>query len=416
MTTPIRFMHFSDTHFGVENYGKLDPSSGLSTRLIDFRKSMTFSIEAALAAGIELAVFTGDAYKSRDPSQTHQREFARCLSRLTAAGIPVVLLTGNHDISNARGRANSIEIFGELAAHLLTVVDKPGVRTVTTSKGRAVQIAAIPYLSKSNVLSSDQNAANGVQDTTAAIVARYEEAIDHFAVTCSKKPELPTIFLGHFSVSSARVSALQKSYLTNEPEVSKSALIRKEFDYVALGHIHKYQNLNAGYQPPVIYSGSIDRIDFGERNEAKGFVLVDMVKGHVDYKFIEAPVRPFLDIEIDARRSEHPTDHIVEALSKEDLDEAVVKVTYHIKPEDESLIDERRIHAALSGAFIKVAVRKEVEAAEKVRRGMDTADALSPLDALGKYLDRHPEYAKKRDELTAKAEALVKELNEEEMS
>jgi exonuclease SbcD len=404
-------MHFSDVHFGVENYGKLDPASGLSTRLIDFRRSLTYCIESALAAGIELAIFTGDAYKSRDPSQTHQREFARCLSLLTTADIPVVLLTGNHDISNARGRANSIEIFGALAAEKLIVVDKPGVQTITTSLGRSVQIAAIPYLTKSNILANDQLSGQGVQDTTENVVKRYETAIDHYATICAKQPELPTVFLGHFSVSSARISSLQKSYLTNEPEVSKSALMRKEFDYVALGHIHKYQNLNAGYQPPIIYSGSIDRIDFGERNEAKGYVLVDLTKGFADYKFIEAPIRPFLEIDVDARKGENPTDMVLNELAKIDLEAAVVKLTYHIRPEDEALVDERRIHAALSQAFIKVAVRKEVAAADAAPRGIDTADALNPLEALGHYIDRHPELAKRREDLMNRAEILVTELN-----
>jgi exonuclease SbcD len=412
--TPIRFMHFSDVHFGVENYGKLDPATGLSTRLIDFRKSLLFCIKTALNSGIELAIFTGDAYKSRDPSQTHQREFAACLSVLTSAGIPIVLLTGNHDISNARGRANSIEIFGALASEKITVVDRPAVIKIETSLGRSVQIAALPYLTKSNILASDELSGQGVADTTENIVKRYEEAVDNLATRCSKAPDLPTIFMGHFSVSSAKVGALQRSYLTNEPEVSKSALAIPELVYVALGHIHKFQDLSDRYQPPIVYSGSIDRIDFGERSEGKGFVLVDFSRHNATYKFIESPVRQFLDIDVDTSRGGDPTDRVVEALAKEELEEAVVKLVYHVRPEDEPMLDERRIRAALSRAFICVAVRKEIVSPEKTHVGIDPSEALTPLQAFEMYLDRHPELEKKREDLTSRATILIQELISEE--
>ena len=76
MTREIRVMHFADTHFGVELYGRLDPDTGLNTRLKDFKQSLTSAIDTALERGIDLAVFAGDAYKNRDPRQTDQREFA----------------------------------------------------------------------------------------------------------------------------------------------------------------------------------------------------------------------------------------------------------------------------------------------------------------------------------------------------
>ena len=242
----IRLMHFADVHFGVENYGRYDPATGLSSRLIDFRNALTAAIGIALENNVEIAVFSGDAYKSRDPNQTHQREFAQCLRRLTEKDVPVVLLAGNHDIPNTKGRANAIEIFGALAGERLTVIDRPGVQVVTTARGRSLQIAAVPYLTKSSVLARDDSAGKGVQETVEAVVARYHSAIDYVAGECKASPDLPTVFLGHFTVSSAKLSAIQASYLTNEPEVAKSDLARDEFNYVALGHIHKFQDLNLG--------------------------------------------------------------------------------------------------------------------------------------------------------------------------
>jgi DNA repair protein SbcD/Mre11 len=411
----VRFMHFSDVHFGVENYGKFDPASGLNSRLIDFRNALNSAIDLALAADIEFALFTGDAYKTRDPSQTHQREFAACLRRLTEAHIPVVLLTGNHDISNARGRANSVEIYQALAGHSLTVLDKPHVHSLQTAHGNAVQIAALPYLTKSNILAADGLSDSGIQMTVEAVVKRYEDAIEWLALTCARNPDIPTVFAGHFSVTSARIGALQQTYLLNEPEVSKSCLIRPEFDYVALGHIHKFQDLNAGHAPPVVYSGSIERVDFGERNEQKGFVLVDLSRGRTSYKFIETPTRPFVQLEVDASRSDDPTTAVLADLAQTDLEGAVVKLTYKLSKANEGLVDEKRILDALGGAFIKVAVRKEIVDEAPVIRGLHAADTLDPMQVFRQYVEMRPELQKNKELLFERAEKLVMQLQQNDL-
>ena len=104
----MRIVHFADVHIGVENYSKIDPGTGLSTRLIDFLDTFDEVVDYAMGNGADLVLFCGDAYKSRDPSQTHQREFAKRVARLSAAGIPVFLVVGNHDSPNVFGRATAL--------------------------------------------------------------------------------------------------------------------------------------------------------------------------------------------------------------------------------------------------------------------------------------------------------------------
>ena len=111
----MRILHFSDLHIGVENYGRTDPDTGLSTRLGDFLDSLDQVVDFALTQNVDLVLLAGDAYKGRDPSQTHQREFAKRLARLSEAQIPTFLLVGNHDLPNATSRANAVEIFSTLS-------------------------------------------------------------------------------------------------------------------------------------------------------------------------------------------------------------------------------------------------------------------------------------------------------------
>ena len=413
MPQPIRLMHFGDVHFGVENYGRFDPQTGLPSRLVDFRNALNQSIDIALEAGVELAVFSGDAYKTRDPNQTHQREFALCLARLTAADVPVVLLAGNHDIPNTKGRANAIEIFGALSGDNLHVFDTPGTKIISTKQGRAVQVAAMPYLIKSLVLSREENKDKGVQETTQLIVDRYTAGIDALAARCD--PALPTVLMGHFSVTNAKLSANQVGYLTNEPEVPLSALTQAPFDYVALGHIHRFQDLNKGQQPPVVYCGSVERIDFGERAEDKGFALVDLTKGFAEVRHVPVKTRPFVEINVSATEAgDKPTEAIIAAIRKENIDDAIVKVSYKINSEQQAAVRDADIRAALGAAFLTVSLSKDVVRDTDAVRSKLLTEALSPLEALAVYCDTRDTLRPRKEELVARAEPLLRDLEAEE--
>ena len=63
----MKILHFSDLHIGVENYGRVDPLTGLSTRLIDFLYSLDQVVEHALTEDVDLVLLAGDAYKGRGP-------------------------------------------------------------------------------------------------------------------------------------------------------------------------------------------------------------------------------------------------------------------------------------------------------------------------------------------------------------
>src|SRR4030042_2421927 len=110
----MKIVHFADLHLGVENYGRTDPATGLNSRLMDFLAAFDQLVDYCLENHVDLVVFCGDAYKTREPTQTQQREFARRINRLASSGIPVFLLIGNHDMPNAVGRATATALFATL--------------------------------------------------------------------------------------------------------------------------------------------------------------------------------------------------------------------------------------------------------------------------------------------------------------
>src|SRR6476469_1382059 len=131
----IKLLHAADIHIGMENYGKINPATGLSTRLEDFCATFDEAVDRAIAEPVDLMVFAGDIYKTRDPTPTHQREFARRVRRLTSAGIRVVIVAGNHDIPLYAGRATSVDIFRALEVPDVTVARTLGTHVIETGVG-----------------------------------------------------------------------------------------------------------------------------------------------------------------------------------------------------------------------------------------------------------------------------------------
>jgi exonuclease SbcD len=410
---PCKIMHFADTHFGVELYGRLDPETGLNSRLIDFKQSLLRAVDMALEAGIHLAVFAGDAYKTRDPRQTDQREFADCIRRLTDRGVPVVMLVGNHDMPSIRGRANAVEIYRTLGVTHVHVLNKPDILMISTAAGM-VRIAAMPYLIKGYSVAREEFQGKTMEETRLLLEGKYADYIADLAEKVREADdEIPTILMGHFWTSGATLSSWQKGYFNmNEPQVPLAALTDPAFDYVALGHIHRHQDLNRQGQPHVVYCGSPDRIDFGEKDEPKGFVLVELRKGGADYEFI--PVkggRDLLDIEVDADCDE-PTEQILAGIKRYSLRNAIVKLTYRIGEGRQNLVRERDIREALAPAFMVVSINRKVQR-DAVTRSRMLTESRSPREALELYIDTKENLVPRKELLLTYADPLFKELQEE---
>src|SRR5450759_4638810 len=121
----LTVLHFADAHIDIAGHGRHDALTGLPLRVLDFLKALDTIIDTAIAEKVDLVLFAGDAYKDRTPAPTFQREWGRRIIRLSRAGIPTLLLIGNHDISPASGRANAIQEFETLEVPHIPVLAKP---------------------------------------------------------------------------------------------------------------------------------------------------------------------------------------------------------------------------------------------------------------------------------------------------
>ncbi|MGC9334124.1 MAG: metallophosphoesterase family protein [Anaerolineae bacterium] len=381
----IRVLHFADLHIGMENYGRLDPATGLNGRVMDFLRRLTEVVDYALGNEVDLVLFAGDAYKNRDPNSTYRREFARRIKRLADAGIPVVLLVGNHDLPAQERRASSIEIFRTLDVPNIVVAGHDRLHRIETRRGGPIQVAAVPYPVRQRLLAHEEYKDRTIAELDQLVQELVADNIR--ALAAQVDPELPAVLLGHFSVSEAKLGSERTVMLGRDVVVLKSVLADPIWDYVALGHIHRHQELNGGRHPPIVYGGSLERIDFGEEKEPKGFVVAEIRRGHVQWDFHPTAARPFVTIRADVRQASDPLASLLQSIEQHQVTDAIVRVIVQAHAEQEGLLRDADIRQALDGAYYVAGIVKEIERAYRQRLGGDSPEELSPSELLARYLE-----------------------------
>ncbi len=407
----MRILQFSDVHIGVETYGRTDPSTGLSTRLLDFLKSFDEVVDFAIEERVDLALFCGDAYKSRDPSQTHQREFARRVARLSFAGIPVFLLLGNHDMPHITSRATALEIFRTLDVSNVYIGDSLRVYPVPTRSG-PVQVLALPWIRRSDFLTRDDTRMMSPPEVNEAIQRRLADGIA--ARAAELDPSIPAVFAGHVSVAQAKTGSEQSMILGQDHVLLTSDVALPQLDYVALGHVHRHQRL--GDDPPIVYSGSLERVDFGEENDDKGFCVIDLDPAKPagqrlkSLRFQPVDARRFTTVSVTVPEDDlDPTATVVRAIRKHDVRDAIVRVLIDVSGELAGHIRDNEVRAALEGAHYVATISKNVTADATTRLPAGTA-VLKPRDALELYLKGRGVSEERTGRLLRHADKIMEEI------
>jgi exonuclease SbcD len=382
----------------MENYGRVDPVTGLSSRLGDFLRTLNFALDWALENDVHLVVIAGDIFKNRDPTPTVQREFAKAIRKLSEADMPTFIVVGNHDVPNALQRANTVEIYATLAIPQVTVAQKPGVHVIETRAGR-VQVVALPWLSRAYLLGNKELRNLDPDSLNKELLTLVETFIDESADKLD--PALPSLLVAHASVQGAVFSSERDIMLGQDIILPRPVVANPRFDYVAMGHIHKYQVLSQT-RPPIVYPGSLERIDFGEQNDKKGFVSVEIDEAGPDgvcevrHDFHEVPARAFLTIKVNAD-VDFPTEEVLRRIDEheDEIKDAVVRLMIEITPERLRDLRQDEIRRALNAKGPSFsAVVANTTRTHRIRLGDQVIEQMSPRQALEIYLqsrDTSPE-------------------------
>jgi exonuclease SbcD len=402
----LKVLHLSDIHLGSGfSHGHINPATGLNTRLEDFIHSLKLCIDRAIAEPADVVLFGGDAFPDATPPPYVQEAFAAEFRRLADADIPTVLLVGNHDQHSQGSGGASLCIYRTLAVPGFIVGDRLATHLIPTMNGD-LQIVTLPWLTRSTLLTRPETEGLSLEAINLLLLKKLQPILE--GEIRSLDPQLPTILLAHLMADRATFGA-EKTLSVGKGFTIPLALInRPEFDYVALGHVHKHQNLNPHNNPPIVYPGSIERVDFGEEKEEKGYVWLEISKGKVDWQFSPLPARPFKTIKVDVTEAEDPQGELLMAIAKTAIDDAVVRLIYQIRSEQLEQIDNRKLQEALKPSH-SYTIRPELvsQLARPRLPELGVGAALDPLAALRTYLENKKDIKGLMPDLMEAAEHLL---------
>jgi exonuclease SbcD len=399
----IKVLHLSDIHLGSTTHGKINPTTGLNTRFEDFLAALTRCIDRAVVEPADLVLFGGDAFPDATPPPYVQQAFARQFRRLADAKIPAVLLVGNHDQHTQGQGGASLAIYRSLAVPGFTVGDRLETHLIPTAAGK-VQIITLPWLNRSALLTR--------QETEGMSIAAVDKLLlDRLAVILEAEirqldPQLPAILLAHAMVDKAAYGAERFLAAGKGFTVPLSLLHRPELNYVALGHVHRHQVL--AESPLMVYPGSIERVDFGEEKEEKGYCWLEITKTETKFEFCPLPTRPFRTIRLDLTKEPDPQAAILAAIASGKIDQAIVRLIYRLQAAQLSQINEDQLHQALEPAHTYTIVPDVVSQESRARLpNLPIAEVLDPIAALNAYLDTRTDLAALKPEMIKATQALL---------
>ena len=380
----VKILHFADAHIDSYTGGRIDPKTGFPFHTGDFLKALDEIVETAINEQVQLVLFAGDAYRNATPVPTYQREWQRRLIRLSQAKITTLMIPGNHDISNAVNRASALQELDTLQVPWVHLA-AGGVHLYTPEEldGVPVQVLAVPWMplsllsakDKENKLTPEERASEFEQE----LIKRIQKGIGKADLN------LPLILLTHYTVQGSTYPSGQVAELGRDVTLSRSLVCDPAFSYTALGHIHLFQDLNEGQQPPVIYPGSIERVDYGEYKEKKGFILAEVENHHTEYTFRELHTRRMYNLSFEAKDAGTLQEDLLDLLpSEEKAKDAMIRLVVTYPHEFESMINERELRKRVEGALDFQFKRKPVYQA-RMRIQSKNISSLTPQDLLTAY-------------------------------
>jgi exonuclease SbcD len=295
---------------------------------------------------------------------------------------------------------------------IFRALDVPGVIVGWKDDGRVVQtkrgpvyLAWMPYPMRQRLMSWKRFEGSSLQELNLGLREAVGERLRDLASEAAEH-DMPRLLAGHLTVDTAQYGSERSVMLGRDMQVLLSTLADDAWDYVALGHIHKHQSLNGDHDPPVVYSGSLERIDFGEEGQTKGFCWVELERGKTRWEFVPVQARPFITIAIDVRQRDDPTQAVLEAVEGVDIEGAVLRLQVRMNLEQSAALRERDLDKTLAAAT-SYSLSRDIDDEVRARLGDLSPEALTPLELLEMYLKSREVEPDRIKRLVEKATALL---------
>jgi exonuclease SbcD len=384
----MRFFHLADLHIGF-------PLKNGENNF-NFQNTLDFVIERAKEYKVDLVVIAGDVFHKRDPEVRDEKLFARFVNALAESNIEILIVTGNHEGAPFRERSIHLDLYNELPLKFIHISKMPEVITI-----KGVNFITLPYPFKTNILSKEEYRDKSEDEVLNILNRRLLSIVDELISEVNGEKN---ILVAHMPVSEGVIGFEQYINFSKELPLSIEELDRSNIIYYALGHLHKNQILKSRkYEHTFAYPGSLDRLDFGEENDPKGFFFVEVEDSLEAIEFIENPfARKFYTIQIE-------NDSSFDNINFEKIKDSIVRVVVKGNLEDEgklkTLIDKLK-----NSAYVFTQVIDERDTGAVV---LSSVSEVDPMKAIEEYLDKSKDarLKKLRERILEEARKILGELN-----
>ncbi len=360
----MRLLHSADIHLG------------LAGRTEDLRRCWLHACNIAAEREVDVVVVAGDVFHGRDPDAQALNAWHSGLRVLNENDIPALVIAGNHDGAPHPGRRSVLEVFDSAD---IDVVTSPRVVTVG-----GVRIACLPWVSRQQLLAQypGMSRETAVQSMTDGL----ERILDKL------RTESADVLTAHWSIQGAVLGNERDIAIVGQDEVVLPlASIEGPWSYAALGHIHGMQRGELD-QGAWAYSGSVDRMNFGEEHEDKFALEVDLDHEATSVTLHQLPARRFVTIDYTGDWSDYGGN------DTGDLEGAICRIRAEVSEgQSTARLEDHKRHLRERGAAIvqiqRMIVRETRARAERV------TTSLSVTDAMHEWLDMRGVDGRKRMEI-----------------
>lgn len=294
----------ADIHIGVKSYSSIDPKTHFYTRELEALNNLQYVINKCLEKSIPILVIAGDIYHNSKPSPNLQNEVNKILYSASERGLYILILDGNHD--------------------LIKQVDSVSVlRSVSTFK--------VPnIIQTSNFL--DQELTINNETIRFIFLPTYTTTLQVKELLDQHLPENnnyshPVIVIGHFTTQGAQLN--DWLIAENEEYIDINIFNNRNINYIVLGHLHKPQILKKS-DPLIFYTGSLQRTDFNEENQEKGYWIINTLENKYDFKPIDTQKFYTIKLDITEDIQSSTLDYIKQNINTDKLINAIVRILIDI--------------------------------------------------------------------------------------
>jgi DNA repair exonuclease SbcCD nuclease subunit len=270
----LKFIHTSDTHLGFE-ITRITQSHprGRQKRADHIFKNFLIVLEHAREVEADLFIHSGDLFNKYYIPREVLDELVQPIFDLARSGTRILVIPGNHERSEF-----PFDLFHGSSG--IFVFDQPKSLRFNLN-GYSVGIAGFPFIRKD----SKRTFLKALGETD------YQDLKTDF-----------NILVTHQAFDQARVGPVGFIFKAGRQDTVSRATVPLDFEYIAAGHIHRYQILDHPLKPGIkfVYPGSTQRISFAERNEDKGFIEAEVLDNHIATRFVSLPVYDMEMVEIQA--------------------------------------------------------------------------------------------------------------------